>query len=193
VQPVIDPKRRHIYDHLMALSRGLANDDRFARMLAAHHCGGGSMPRHLGLGPVAYRSLLERHFPQARLPESVPRPNPPWDPRLMEERKQLEKLLLLYRASRDESELWMSVIVATGCMFGNHLWEDLGLWSRQDLSELMASNFPNLAVRNNKDMKWKKFLYKQLCIQEGIYICRAPSCDLCLDYDGCFGPEESPR
>lgn len=58
----------------------------------------------------------------------------------------------------------MSVIVATG-MASDHLWQDLGLWSRQDLSELMARNFPTLAAKANRDMKWKKFLYKQLCEQ----------------------------
>ncbi len=39
-------------------------------------------------------------------------------------------------------------------------------------------------------MKWKKFIYKQLCITEGIYTCRAPSCEVCADYADCFGPEE---
>jgi nitrogen fixation protein NifQ len=38
-------------------------------------------------------------------------------------------------------------------------------------------------------MKWKKFLYRQLCLEEGIYVCRAPSCEVCKDYDLCFGPE----
>ena len=41
---------------------------------------------------------------------------------------------------RDESESWLSVIIATGCMANDHLWEDLGLWSRRDLSELMLLN-----------------------------------------------------
>ncbi|MFM8444786.1 MAG: nitrogen fixation protein NifQ, partial [Methylococcus sp.] len=33
---------------------------------------------------------------------------------------------------------------------------------------------------------WKKFLYKQLCEAEGIYVCRAPSCGECVDYADCF-------
>jgi NifQ. len=40
------------------------------------------------------------------------------------------------------------------------------------------------------DMKWKKFIYKQLCEAEGLYVCRAPSCEVCKDYDQCFGKEE---
>jgi nitrogen fixation protein NifQ len=74
-------------------------------------------------------------------------------------------------------------------MGADHLWQDLGLGSRQDLSELFWRNFPALAAMNQRDMKWKKFLYKQLCFQEGIYTCRAPSCEVCVDYSSCFGPE----
>ena len=61
---------------------------------------------------------------------------------------------------------------------------------KQELSELFARNFPRLAALNSRDMKWKKFLYKQLCEKEGINACRAPSCEQCDDYLKCFGPEE---
>ena len=178
-----------LYGQLMASSRGLANDDALARMLATYYSGGGSMPLYLGLDLDTFIRLMERHFPDVSLPAPVGRELPPWDSRLVEEKAELIKLMDGYRAGMDESELWMSVIVATGCMASNHLWQDLGLWSRRDLSELMARNFPGLAAKNDRDMKWKKFLYKQLCIQEGIYLCRSPSCALCSDYLNCFGPE----
>ena len=83
----------------------------------------------------------------------------------------------------------MAHILAAGCMASDHLWQDLGLWHRAELTALMRRNFPPLAARNVKDMKWKKFLYKQLCESEGIYLCRAPSCEVCVDYAVCFGPE----
>jgi nitrogen fixation protein NifQ len=38
-------------------------------------------------------------------------------------------------------------------------------------------------------MKWKKFLYRQFCAREEIYVCPAPSCGVCKDYAKCFGPE----
>ena len=85
---------------------------------------------------------------------------------------------------------WITTIVVNGCMGNDHLWQDLGLWSRQELSTLMQRNFPSLAAQNDRDMKWKKFIYKQLCLQEGIYTCRAPSCEVCVDYQQCFGSEE---
>ena len=49
--------------------------------------------------------------------------------------------------------------------------------SERHRSELLRTQ------RNTRDMKWKKFLFKQLCETEGIYICRAPTCDQFCDYD----------
>lgn len=184
-EPLMD-----FYQRFMAASHGLGNDATFAQILASHYLGGGSLPSYLGFEPDEFVHLLERHFPNVAIPPLTPRPPPQWDPRLVEEKDELVKLMVMYRAGSDPSEITMSRIVATACMANDHLWQDLGLWSRKDLSELMLRNFPELAAKNDKDMKWKKFLYKQLCIQEGIYICRAPSCALCSDYHNCFGPEE---
>ena len=183
-------RRWEIYSELMSHSRDLPNDDTLARMLATQVNGGGALPLGLGLEPAAFNTLLARHFPGLPKLNAPPRPPPCWDPRLLEEQEELINLLALHRAGQDASEQWLSVIVATGCMANDQLWEDLGLWSRQDLSDLMARNFPALAARNDRDMKWKKFLYKQLCEQEGVYLCRSPSCAVCRDYPLCFGPEE---
>lgn len=181
---------RDLYQRFMAASTGSGNAITLARILATHYLGGGSLPSYLGFTPDEFTHLLECHFPDAGIPMPALRPPPQWDPRLVEEKDELIKLMVMHRAGNDPSEITMSRVVATACMANDHLWQDLGLWSRQDLSELMVRNFPELAAKNNKDMKWKKFLYKQLCIQEGIYICRAPSCALCSDYHNCFGPEE---
>jgi nitrogen fixation protein NifQ len=190
MHPAMTVRGRHLYDRLIAHSGGLANAEPVACMLATRHSGGGALPEGLGLAADEFAHLLAYYFPGAVLPGSDPRPPPRYDPRLLEEKEELSKLMLMYRAGMDAGEVWMSQIVATGCMASEHLWYDLGLWSRPMLSELLARNFPGLAAKNDQDMKWKKFLYKQLCIQEGIYICRAPSCELCTDYPKCFGPEE---
>ena len=182
--------RQTLYEQWIAHSRGLPNDDALAQMLATHYSGGGSLPTGLGLIPADFAALLHRRFPGALLP-ATPHPIPlHWDLRLLEEREELVKLLQLHRAEQDESEVWISTIVAAGCMSSDHLWQDLGLWSRRELSALMVRNFPALAAKNDRDMKWKKFLYKQLCQQEGVYLCRAPACELCADYSHCFGPED---
>ena len=79
--------------------------------------------------------------------------------------------------------------VAVACLGDQHLWQDLQFGSRAELSALMRHWFPALVARNHADMKWKKFLYKQLCEREELFICKAPSCAECSDRPVCFGPE----
>jgi nitrogen fixation protein NifQ len=79
--------------------------------------------------------------------------------------------------------------VAVACLGDQHLWQDLRFGSRDELSAMMRHWFPALVTRNRQDMKWKKFLYKQLCEREEIFICKAPSCDQCSDRPLCFGLE----
>lgn len=81
--------------------------------------------------------------------------------------------------------------VAVACLGDNHLWQDLQLPSRAALSALMVHWFPALVARNRGDMKWKKFLYKQLCERAEIQVCKAPSCAVCADHPLCFGPEDA--
>lgn len=84
---------------------------------------------------------------------------------------------------------WLAHAVATAAMGENHLWQDMGLPSRKVLSELMTTYFPTLAAKNVGDMKWKKFFYRQLCINADVLICKSPNCADCTDYKICFGPE----
>ena len=79
--------------------------------------------------------------------------------------------------------------VALACLGDNHLWQDLQLASRAELSALLRHWFPALVAKNHADMKWKKFLYRQLCEREEILICKSPSCAVCTDLPVCFGPE----
>ena len=102
----------------------------------------------------------------------------------------IEHLLLDYRAGGRDSEVWLARIAACGCAGRDHLWQDLGLANRKELSLLMESAFPTLAELNVGDMKWKKFIYRQYCARDGIYVCPAPSCGVCIDYAKCFAPEE---
>jgi len=180
--------RTELHGRLLAQAGGFANDDLFARMLASHLLGMGALPHGLGLAKADFAVLLARHFPRYRLPAGL-------DEEMAEasrqaEREELLMLLEEHCAGRDESEHWVAEIVTAACMGGDHLWQDLGLWSRVDLSCLMTQNFPALAARNTRDMKWKKFLYKQLCDREGVQVCRSPSCEMCVDSAGCFGPED---
>lgn len=162
----------------------------YAQMLASQRAGGGDMPSRLGLGGDAFAELLDRHFHDRGIPYSIPRSAQGVDSERVPEWDELCDLLNRYRVYNGEPQTWMTTVVATACMGQHHLWQDLGLWNRKALSDLMNDNFPELAGRNTGDMKWKKFIYKQLCEEEGIYVCRAPSCEVCSDYQNCFGSEE---
>ncbi len=178
---------RPAFDALMAHAAGLPNDDLLARMIVSQAAGQGALPPGLGLFGPDYVALLARHFPDAAPP--APSDRPAFDPGGMPERDDLLALLLDHVAGRDDSERRVAEIVVVACMGGDHLWQDLGLWNRADLSRLMNGNFPALAAKNDRDMKWKKFLYRQICEREGIHVCPAPACQVCVDYAKCFGPE----
>lgn len=83
----------------------------------------------------------------------------------------------------------VALTVAIASLGDNHLWQDLQLGSRAELSALMRCWFPALVARNVGDMKWKKFLYRELCHRAEILICKSPSCAVCTDQPVCFGPE----
>lgn len=168
---------------------GHAGDDAhrplLASLLAGQRAGLGCLPGELGLDAAAFAELLAAYFPEASLPapwaEPAPAPVPEWD--------ELVQFLLDHRADEQDQPRWAAHILAAACAGRDHLWQDLGLTGRHELSQLIALNFPALAQANDGDMKWKKFIYRQLCAREGIYVCPAPSCQACHDRPACFGPE----
>ncbi|MBE0437579.1 MAG: nitrogen fixation protein NifQ [Methylomicrobium sp.] len=181
--------REQFYRDLIEGSDRSSNALWLAQIITSWRFGEGVLPDCLGLEPDQFDELLKRCFPGADI-EREATSGKNLDFSRMLEREDLEKLLAEFRSSAVAESECIAAIIVAACLGSDHLWQDLGLWSRKELSALLAHNFPNLAARNTKDMKWKKFLYKQLCEAEGLYLCRAPSCEVCLDYRECFGPEE---
>jgi nitrogen fixation protein NifQ len=181
--------RESYYRALLACSDGSPNAIRLAQIIASWQAGEGVLPHALGLSEGQFERLLQQRFPGYRLPVAAPS-GKTLDFSRMLEKQDLEQLLRQFAAVADEETDWLIAILVAACLGSDHLWQDLGLWSRSDLSSLLEHNFPELAARNQRDMKWKKFLYKQLCEAEGLYLCRAPSCEVCLDYSNCFGDEK---
>lgn len=163
-----------------------------AQIITSWRFGEGVLPDCLGLEADQFENLLKRCFPGADIDRQATS-GKVLDFSRMLEREDLEKLLAEFRSSAVAESECIAAIIVAACLGSNHLWQDLGLWSRNELSVLLAHNFPDLAARNTKDMKWKKFLYKQLCEAEGLYLCRAPSCEVCVDYRQCFGPEDDRK
>jgi nitrogen fixation protein NifQ len=188
-QPDRFPTREHIHRELTQRMTPSPNGEWLARIVASWCVGEGALPDHLGLSPERFAELLDTRFPGCKLPGRAPSGRV-LDFSRMLEREDLVRLLRSSSTGESPDIDWIVDLLVAGCLGDDHLWQDLGLWARSDLSALISFNFPELAARNVHDMKWKKFLYKQLCEAEGIYICRAPSCSVCADYHKCYGPED---
>lgn len=188
-QPQSFLTRERVYRDLRRRAVASPNSEWLAQILASWYTGEGALPDCLGLPPEQFRALMAARFPGFRLSGTAPSGRRPDFSRMLE-REDLVRLLRGYGAAECPEREWIVGLLVAGCLGDDHLWQDLGLWSRAELSALIRHNFPGLAAKNDRDMKWKKFLYKQLCESEGIYLCRAPSCEVCSDYRACFGPEE---
>jgi nitrogen fixation protein NifQ len=182
-------EKEAVFAQLMSSAGSRQNDFYLARILSSWLTNNGVLPAALGMEDDDFRDMVANNFNNHALLSNAA-DKPLFDRERVPEWEDVVNLLLEYRAGTDVSEKWVAQIVAAACMGFDHLWQDLGLWNRSELSQLFVLNFPELANRNTKDMKWKKFLYKQLCERDGTYVCRAPSCDVCADYKACFGPEE---
>lgn len=181
--------RQQYFDDLLACTDGSANSVWLAQIVASWQVGKGVLPDYLGLSNHQFHALLHRVFPGYWLSAKAVSASRLEFSRMLE-KQDLEQLLRQYAVAKTAETEWLISIIVAACLGSDHLWQDLGLWSRSELSALLNHNFPELSARNNKDMKWKKFLYKQLCEAEGLFVCRAPSCEVCKDYSVCFGPED---
>lgn len=184
-----ESEAERLYWRLMDGAAGLATDHQVACIYASWRTGAGVLPDWLGLTEDGFYGLMRCHFPRVAL-GPVPSLGRALAGDRLDEVADLAQLLLQGRAGISPVEPWLAEVVAAACMGNDHLWQDLGLWSRADLSDLMRRAFPGLAARNVRDMKWKRFLYRQLCEEEGVRLCRSPSCAECCDYHVCFGPED---
>jgi len=150
-----------------------------------------------GLGAASTRHMLARWFPGLDASLGMDWRLLAGTERAEARADEIEELVALLTegaapapAHRREA-VWIAHALAQASLGEDHLWQDLHLPSRRQLSALMSHWFPAIAARNDRDMKWKKFLYRQLCDRAGLSICRAPTCGECSDFAICYGPEEA--
>ncbi len=53
--------------------------------------------------------------------------------------------------------------IALASLEDHHLWHAMRLEGRSELRRIFETHFPALAAGNDRDMRWKRFLYKRLC------------------------------
>ena len=111
------------------------------------------------------------------------------DPAPDTEEQYVRDILLIYASGTSALERPMAALIARRARAPHHLWQDLGLRNRDELSVLMQRYYGPLKRRNVQDMKWKKFLYRMVCGAEGFSLCTTPVCSECDDFAVCFGEE----
>ncbi|CAN5372934.1 nitrogen fixation protein NifQ [soil metagenome] len=148
---------------------------------------GGSVAGRAGLAAADFETLILQWFPLAHDAAAA------WclqggqaddDEVIM-----VRDLLLSQRSTEGEAGRWLAAMIARRAIEPNHLWEDLGLRDRSELTRLLARHFGPLAVRNTRNMRWKRFFYRMLCEDDGLVMCSTPVCTNCNDFDLCFGDE----
>lgn len=156
-------------------------------MAIAEAKGGIALSEATGLNLVTVESLMSAVFPRAHglnLPHGDRT-----EPSIPEDESCLRELLMRSTTHRTQFQLRLAALVARRAMRPNHLWQDCGLRNRNELCDLMSRHFAPIATRNVNNMKWKKFLYRMICRDEGFRLCTAPSCAECDDFSVCFGDE----
>ncbi len=158
-----------------------------ASILAVAAMEGGSIAERAGLSEQQCNNLLAGYFPSATVRAFAWMPRS--DAEIDDETIMVRDLLLAQRSTDGEVGGWLAAMVARRAMEPNHLWEDLGLRERPELSRLLTRHFAPLASRNTKNMRWKRFFYRMLCEDDGFVMCTTPVCTQCNDFDLCFGEE----
>ena len=185
------PLRRLDYASLTGWDRAKAviddNRDFDRHVLACILVVSGRSAESSGLADDQLSELIGSCFPAsyflvAERGPSFPRPED-------EEVTMVRDLLLANRSSEGDIGRWLAAMIARRSMEPNHLWEDLGLRERSELTRLLVRHFAPLAKRNTRNMRWKRFFYRMLCEDDGLVMCTTPVCTQCWDFDLCFGDE----
>lgn len=148
---------------------------------------GADVARRLGLSPREFGELVARYFPQAApllLDRAGGLSGAPDD-----EVEMVRELLSTHRSRGGKEGTWLAAMIARRAVEPNHLWEDLGLRDRGELGRLLTRHFGSLAVRNTRNMRWKRFFYRVMCESDGFVMCATPVCSACGDFERCFGEE----
>ncbi|MFT4067097.1 nitrogen fixation protein NifQ [Paraburkholderia sp.] len=155
----------------------------FAKLIAARDA------RHelalLGLPAREWRTLLARHFSRASVPASTLSVVSSEHADFV---RTLHTLLVADASTgvdaADARDL--ATIIAHACLRPDHLWRDLGLAGRDEVTWMLTRYFPALVARNVDNLRWKKFLAAQYALSLGLQPGPAPGCSGCEDYGYCF-------
>lgn len=203
VQTAVNPLADHgprlsaedpLYHVLMAAAppAAIPQEDRrlFACLLAVAAGEPHETAAALGLTPEDLDAVLEHYFPGVEPAELAPLSTPAAGPPPEPNGEVLE--ILLSHVPKDDgggqprAARWLAQIIAARAAHPGHLWVAMGLFERPELTAAIRRHLPSLAVANSKGMRWKRYLFKQVCDLHGARLCKSPNCGVCSDYALCF-------
>jgi nitrogen fixation protein NifQ len=177
-----------LLDH--AANRRRADTVTFARLIGAKLASGELA--HLGVPRDTLGALAARHFPDAARTGALPLEAFPEHAAATQHQRfvdDLRKLLLRHERPpiTNAIDAWcLATIVASACLRPDHLWRDLGLDGREDVSAILLRHYPALVARNVDNLRWKRFLAQQVALDKGRTPGPAPGCPGCEDFGFCF-------
>jgi len=167
----VDPGDRELFAGLLAIACRDSRDPAAA----------------LGLDPQGLAALLSHLFPTIGSKAVVGRGAAQPKPAAADLRALLHSFV-----DADASLLapFLATALAARATCPGHLWVATGLQQRPQLSAAIGRHLPRLFAANDRNMRWKRFFFKQLCNHSGGTLCKTPDCGVCSDYALCFAPEE---
>lgn len=99
----------------------------------------------------------------------------------------LRALLRVYGTPASAITPLVTSVLAHACLRPDHLWRDLGLRGREDVTALLTRHYPGLVARNTHNLRWKKFLAYSAFEYAGLPVTAAPGCADCEDHGFCYG------
>jgi nitrogen fixation protein NifQ len=164
----------------------------FARLIGAR-IEDGDVPL-LGLMRVELAALVRRHFPHASFDaDAAPRIAFATPHRAFVH--DLHALLMWHdhtALAHHEDAHCLASIIAAASLRPDHLWRDLGLDGRDDVTAMLGRHYPELVARNLENLRWKKFLAQQVAHANGVAATCAPGCPGCEDFAFCY-PQAAAR
>ena len=143
----------------------------------------------LGLSHGEYMGMLRTCFPSA-IEEGWNCASVSYHQREnISEFKKLTQLILSTDGFIYPETKWLAHMLACGCFGTTHLWKDLGLNGRDQVTHLVERYFPKLAEKNAERMPWKRFLIldlrKAILPTQLHYLKPEKTCIACDKYSQC--------
>ncbi|WP_275575337.1 nitrogen fixation protein NifQ [Methylocucumis oryzae] len=131
---VLQPKdnRESLLAWLSPCGFSSPNHEWFSCMLASWYDGQGVLPDYLGLQNAEFEAMQQHFFPHCTLSHDAASAVQ-LDATRMLEKEDLINLLKQYRRDDNIETDWVIALLVAACLGNDHLWQDLGLWSRTQI------------------------------------------------------------